>query len=73
MNAATRMYYTTYVEFFGEEFAAYVFSDAQRSARRAQYKFKLCRFVASRETFRSMECRKPVRAKYNGRAVFNVA
>lgn len=33
-------------------------------------KFKWCRFVASRETFRSADCKAPIRARYNGRAHF---
>lgn len=36
------------------------------------YKFRLFRFVPSRETFRHPDCRPRIRARYNGRAVFNV-
>lgn len=42
-------------------------------ARVAAYKFRLCRFAASRETFRSAECHRPIRARYSGRAVFAIA
>lgn len=37
-------------------------------------KFKWCRFTASRETFRNnIECKAPIRARYNGRANFNTS
>lgn len=66
-------YFDSYAETFGRQEASDIFAYHQARKNAARFKFKLCRFAKSRETFRSPELRKPYKALYTGRAVFTIS
>lgn len=74
---ANRASHDTYFrEFFSEDFHGFYYATDSFNWRRREvnrsFKFLCMTFRKSRETFRSPECRRPIKAKYNGRAVFAV-